>query len=571
MKRELKKLTLGHFFSAIVEDHTRNRSIGFVGEEPITYGELGKRVTVLKIFLGERGIRRGDKVIILGENSSNWAVAYFAITTMGAVAIPILSDFPESDINHIIHHSEAAAAFVDERMFHYMDLNALESIREVFSLNSFAILKKDLPKTDNFWERLQKFPDKIFESGQAGERYPSLISPDDIREDDLAEILYTSGTTGHSKGVMLTHKNLVTNALAAPRALGGVNESSVILTLLPLAHAYGCTTTLVGGLSAGASLYFLTRKPSPKVLMDAMQQVRPTIVVGVPLVLEKVYHKKVLPLITDNRAVRLATRITIGRKLLYRKIGKKVLESFGGRLQSFVIGGASLNNEVENFLIEAGIPYCIGYGLSECSPLVAAAAFPKLRFGSVGQVIPDVEVKIDEPDPETGVGEIMVKGNNVMKGYYKNTEETKKVLLKDDWLRTGDLGYLDPQKNLFIKGRSKNVYVGPSGENIYPENVEDKLRESLYVEEALAYVEEGKVVGRIYLDYDYIQTVLNAPKRTIRHGEIDKILENVRRETNVKLPSFSQISRLLEQPEPFEKTPTNKIKRALYVSNYLNT
>lgn len=570
MELKLEKSILNHFFEAVIEKYAQNDSLALVGEEPISFEEFGRRVYTLRNFLIEHGIKKGQKVVLLGENSPNWGIAFFAITTIGAVVVPILTDFPEADINHIIRHSAAAAVFIDEKFFTSYDLPALESIAGIYSLDLFSSLKGAGLKEDKIWDKLQRIPDKIYGAIKPGDKRKFRKAAEEIQEDDLAEILYTSGTTGHSKGVMLTHKNIVTNAIAGPVALGGVDENSIILNLLPLAHSYGSTTTFLGGISCGASIYFLDRKPSPKILMDAMQKLRPTIVSGVPLVFEKIYHKKVLPELTSRRILRWISKFNLGRKILYRKIGQKVLESFGGRLHSFLIGGASLNYEVEIFLREARIPYGMGYGLSECSPLVAGSFYTSLKLGSVGHIVQGVNVKIENPDPVTKVGEICVKGPNVMLGYYKNPKETKKVFTEDGWLRTGDLGYLDSDGYLFIKGRQKNVYVGPSGENIYPEIIEDKLRESLFVEESLVYVEDGKIIGRVYLDYDYLETALNTDHHDIQVKDIERILERIRRETNDKLPSFSQINKIWEQMEPFEKTPTNKIKRVLYVPDYFS-
>jgi long-chain acyl-CoA synthetase len=491
-------------------------------------------------------VKNNDKIILLGENSPNWCIAFLAITGLGAVVVPILSEFPESDISHIINHSDADGIFIDEKIFKTLDISALTQMSFMISLDNFQNIQTS--------QKMKKEPPVTYRK---------------IQEDDLAEILYTSGTTGHSKGVKLTHKNIISNALSGPDAVGGLEKGSVILNLLPLAHAYGSTTSMLGGISSGAMLYFIDKKPSPKILIDALQKCRPTIVTGVPLIFEKIFHKRVLPELNRHKALILFSKFRFTRKLLYRKIGEKILDSFGGRLDNFVIGGASLNEEVETFLREGKIPYAIGYGLSECSPLVSGNYYTELKFGSVGKPVKGIEVKIDQPDAESGVGEILVRGPNVMQGYYKNPAETKKVLGIDGWLRTGDLGYLDADGYLFIKGRIKNVYVGPSGENIYPEIIEDKLKESMFVEEALVYFEAGKLIARIYPDYDYVQTVLNVHKHTIHAGEIEEILELVRKDTNNKLPTFSQINKLVEQVEPFVKTPTNKIKRALYVPDYL--
>lgn len=549
MENELKKLTMYHFLQYICWKYARNPALAIVGQPAISFEELGQRIDRVQNDLKNNGIQKKQKVILLGENTPNWGVAFFAITGLGAVVVPVLTEFPESDINHIINHSEAVAVFIDEKFYRSLDLRALENIKLIISLDSMTILKGK-----------NSAPTAQIRSMDRGK---------EIEENDLAEILYTSGTTGHSKGVMLTHKNIVLNSQGGPKTMGRINEQSVVLNLLPLAHAYGSTVSFLGALSRGASLYFIDRKPSPKILMEAMEKVRPTVVTGVPLVFEKIFHKKVLPEVARHRVLRLLTKFNFGRRLLYKKIGQKVMESFGGRLDSFVIGGASLNQEVELFLREAKIPFAVGYGLSECSPLVTGDYYKKLKFGSVGRAIDGVKIQIDNCGSRTGVGEILVKGPNVMLGYYKNPEETKKVLTNDGWLRTGDLGYLDRSGYLFIKGRIKNVFLGPSGENIYPEIIEDKLRESMYVEESLVYFDGGLLIGRVYLDYDYIQAVLNASKHTIQPVEIEQILENVRRETNLRLPAFSQLNKIMAQPEPFVKTPTNKIKRALYIPNYL--
>ncbi len=545
MTVSLSELTLYHFIEDISTRFSKNPALAMVGQRAVTYEEMAQKIHKLQQDLVARGVKKGEKIVLLGENSPNWGIVYLAITGMGSVVVPILSEFPESDINNIIIHSEAVGIFIEDKIYLALDLKAVERMKWVIALENLENLEGiEIRKP-------KKSPEK---------KIPSVP-----QEDDLAEILYTSGTTGHSKGVLLTHKNIVSNAFCGPRALGGIDPSWIMLNLLPLAHAYGSTTSFLGGLSQGASIYFLDRKPSPKILMETLQQVRPHLVTGVPLIFEKIFHKRVLPELSQRKTLRFIAKFNLGRKFLYRKIGQKVLNSFGGRLQSFIIGGASLNQEVEHFLREGNIPFAIGYGLSECSPLVSGNFWQSLKPGSVGRAVLDVQIKIDRAQSRTGVGEILVKGPNVMQGYFKNPAETRNVLGEDGWLRTGDLGYLDGEGYLFIKGRIKNVYVGPSGENIYPEIVEDKIRESMYIEESLVYVEDGKLTARVYLDYDYIQTILNAGKHDIQSREIDLILENVRKETNTRLPAFSQINKILEQPEPFVKTPTNKIKRMLYV------
>ena len=368
---------------------------------------------------------------------------------------------------------------------------------------------------------------------------------------------------------MLTHKNLVTNLIVGPELLEFIDEDSVLLGILPLAHAFGLITTLLAPLYAGASVYYLDKKPAPKILLSAMQKVRPTVIGAVPLIFEKIYHRQVLPTITKHPVLRLMSKIPLTKKLLNRIIGRKIMAAFGGRLQGAFIGGASVNREIEIFMRDGGIPYVCGYGLSECAPIVTASSIKERKVGAVGYAIPGVSLRIEGPDPETRVGEILVKGPNVMRGYYKNEAETTKVFTEDGWLITGDRGCLDKDGFLYIKGRSKNVIIGPSGENIYPEVIEDKLKESLYVEEALVYELDDQLVARIYPNYSYIQSLeVNKDESTIAADIVD-LLEQVRQEVNTKLPTFSRIQKVLEQRTPFIKTPTKKIKRAEYVPNYL--
>jgi len=552
MRIEIEKYTMDQFYNQIVEKYSNNISMAIVERNPFTFKEFGENVESVKKQLNNLGIKKGDKILLLGENSPNWCFAFMAITTIGAIVVPILVDFPESDINHIIRHSGAVAAFISDSIYNSMDLAPISDFNVVFSLTDFSILNEN--------ESKEKEKPK-----EKKEKVEDMETKIEIEENDLAEILYTSGTTGHSKGVMLTHKNLVTNTVAGIDTVKAIDEKSIVLTLLPLAHSYGSTCTFLGSLYAGSSLYFITKKPSPKILLDAMQKVQPTVLAGVPLVFEKIYHKRVLPQLSAKKILQWIGKIKFGKKFLYKKAGKKVMEMFGGRLECAVIGGASLNPEVETFLRDGRIPFTNGYGLSECSPLVSAVPVTETKVGSVGKPVQGVQVKIVDPEPDTGIGEIYVKGPNVMQGYYKNPEEDEKVFADDGWLISGDRGFLDEDNHLYIKGRSKNIIVGPSGENIFPEVIEEKLKESPYVEETLVYEDDGKIVARIYPDYDFIdQTHPNKDEASLRQ-DIQKILENLRKYTNNNLPKFSQINKIIEQAEPFEKTPTNKIKRMLYV------
>lgn len=380
MKTDLKRYTLDLFFTKVIEKYGQNPALALVGEEPFSYEEFGIRVDKLRTALKKPGIKKQSKVVIAGTSSPNWAIAYMAIMTMGAVAVPVLEGFPETDIDHILRHSEAEAVFINNELFENMNLPALSGIKIVFRLDDFSLLSRGQNKDQIQWQSLEDLPENIEKEDEAKES-------EEISEDDLAEILYTSGTTGRSKGVMLTHANLVSNLFEGPDLLGEINENSVILSILPMAHAFGSTSAFLAIIYCGASIYYLTKQPSPKILMDAMEKVRPTILGAVPLVFEKIYHKKVVPTIAESAVLRLMAKTRLTKKWLYKLIGKKIYKLLGGRLDCVIIGGAAFSPEVEYFLQEGGIPYCCGYGLSECSPLVTFSSMEERKTGSPGHAI----------------------------------------------------------------------------------------------------------------------------------------------------------------------------------------
>jgi len=562
----LERYTLDAFFAEVLSRYPQRPALALVGDEPFSYAEFGRRVAGLQERLRALGIATGDKVALLGSSSPNWCIAFMAVTTMGAVAVPILEEFPEADIDHILHHSDATAVFISESLHASLNLRAITEQMVVIGLADLSLLSGEEAAKPGFWKGLQDFGGKVIK--KRGKQDPELQVV--IGEEDVAEIIYTSGTTGHSKGVMLTHRNLVSNLFEGPDLIKCIHERSVLLSILPLAHTFGSTSGFLSIIREGSLIYFLTKPPAPKVLLAAMQEVRPTIFGAVPLVFEKIYHKQVVPTITASRLLRLLSRTRPSRKLLYKIIGKKVNKLLGGRLDCVIIGGAAFSPEVETFMKQGGIPYCCGYGLTECSPLVTFSSMEKQKMGSPGHAISDVSIRITDPEPGTGIGEILIKGPNVMKGYYKNEEATRKVFTADGWFITGDRGYLDKDGFLFITGRSKNVIVGPSGENIYPETIEAKLLESIYVEEALVYMLEGQMVARIFPNYAYIESIEGDRAEGAVARAISEILEDVRKEVNAKLPAFARISRVIEQSAPFIKTPTNKIKRGEYVPGYLD-
>lgn len=567
MKFGLTQYTLDHFFEKVVSDYSSNQALALIGEEPFTYKEFGEKVSLLRNTLINLGYEKGDRIIILGNSSPNWAIAFMSITTMGAIAVPVLEGFPESDIDHITKHSEATAIFISDSLYQSMTLPSLEEMKGVFRLDDLSLRVDDAESKSGIWKQLYDLPEKLIKSV---EKAIHPASEKSIEEDDIAEILYTSGTTGYSKGVMLTHKNLVSNLFEGPDLLKVIDEESVVLSILPMAHAFGSTSAFLSIIYCGASIYYLDKLPSPKILIDAMQKVKPTIMGAVPLVFEKIFHKQVVPAISKSFALRLLTKSNFSRKLIYKKIGKKVNNLLGGNLKCVIIGGASFSPDVEEFMQAGKIPYCCGYGLSECSPLVTFSSMYEQKTGSPGHTITDVELKIMKADPETGVGRICIKGPNVMKGYYKNPEETKKTFTEDGWFVSGDLGYLDEDGFLFITGRSKNLIVGPSGENIYPEVIEAMLLESILVEETIVYLsDDGQLVARIHPNYAYIENLKDEKDENAIALNIIDLLKKVQQDTNEKLPASSKIKRVIEQSSPFITTPTNKIKRVEYVPGYL--
>lgn len=564
MKFDLKQYTLDLFLNKVLNKYPNNPSLSLVGEKPMTYTEFGEKIYKLQSSLKSLGIRKGDKIIILGNSSPNWAISFMAVMTMGAVAVPVLEGFPESDIEHIIRHSEAEGIFISNSLHSSLNLE-LDTMKVVITLDNFLILDSN-SSDKTIFKSIIDFPDKVIQAiGNELSSKPRY----EIDEEDIAEILYTSGTTGHSKGVILTHKNLVSNLFEGPDLLKVINEKSVILSILPMAHAFGSTSSFLSIIYCGASIVFMAKKPSPKILLDTMQIVKPTIFGSVPLVFEKIYQKRVLPTIAKNKVFTVLSKGKKSKRLLNKIIGKKIKNLFGGKLECVIIGGASFSPEVETFLIEGNIPYCCGYGLSECAPLVTFSSMENQKMGSPGHAVTDVKIKIMDADSKTGIGEICIKGPNVMKGYYKNEVATKKSFTDDGWFISGDKGYLDKDGFLFITGRSKNVIIGPSGENIYPEAIEAKLVESIFVEEVIVYQQDNNLVARILPDYTYIESIKNANNENTIASDVIEILENVRRKTNKELPSFSQITRVVEQTSPFLTTPTNKIKRVEYVPGYL--
>jgi long-chain acyl-CoA synthetase len=560
--KTMKKTIIENINDAI-ERYPNQIALTWLGEKGITYKELGKKYRKVAQLLKEQGIRYGDKVAILSENSPNWGIAYLAIVSLGAVVVPILTEFHENEIHHILRHSEAKAIFVSNKLFPKFE-TLFGAGKDIIAIDIEGYSIKNPTSALNKLKTmlLDRRDSMLDRTGIIGEI--AGFKHKQVDENDIAVIIYTSGTTGQSKGVMLTHKNLITNILAC-FDVQPMDHNDRLISILPLPHTYECTLGFLFPLMHNSKITYLKRPPTASVLLSALAKVKPTIMLTVPLIMEKIFKNKIHPALTSKPISRFLYSIPMIRKLLHNLAGKKLYKSFGGQLKFYGIGGAKIASDVEKFLQDCNFPYSIGYGLTETSPLVAGAPPAKTRYRSTGPVVFNLNYKLINKNPQTGEGEIVVKGDSVMKGYFKAEETTKSVFTEDGYFKTGDLGLIK-RGYLYIKGRLKNVIVGPSGENIYPEEIESIINENEFVIESLVLEQDQKLLARIHLNYDYIDQIYgsHANSETKIKREITKILENIRTDVNSKVSNFSKITKVVEQAEPFEKTPTMKIKRYLY-------
>ena len=517
-------------------------AFSMIGGEDVSYKEVGERIEKVQTMLLNAGVNAGDKVAILSSSMPNWGVAYFAVTTAGMVAVPILPDFTGTELDLIIEHSEAKAILVSDKLYTKLSKETMERMNIVIRTKGLNIISQ-----------------RVEARGEAKTPQP----------DDLAVIIYTSGTTSKPKGVMLTHYNIAAQTTIIP-PLFDYNEHDQLLSILPLAHTYECTLGMIYPFSRGAQIHYLDRPPTASALMPALQKVRPTVIASVPLIMEKIYRSKVLPTFQKNALLRKLYSWDWSRKMLHKVAGKQLKKLFGGRMRFFAIGGAKFDTEAERFLLEGGFPYGIGYGLTETAPLLAGAVGNMVRLGSTGPALPAVQVRLENINPETKQGEIVVKTPCCMVGYYKNEEATKAVFTEDGWFRTGDLGAIAEDGWIFIKGRLKNMIVGPSGENIYPEDIEEVLNSNRFVAESVVTEEDGKLIALVHFDttaleeaYDEFKhkVATNAEQAALKMEEIKReVLEYV----NSKVNRFSKITKVIDNEGEFEKTPTKKIRRFNY-------
>lgn len=541
--------TLKGILEASVAKNGNYPAVAFVGEKPYTYNEFYQKVKAACAQLEALNVQPEDKVAILSSNQPNWGVAFFAVTSLGAVAVPILPDFHENEIENVLNHSETKVLYVSESLVRRINGINIPTVQQIIQVEDFAILENrvnsEIPTFDETAEPAFNF---------------------NPMPDSLASIIYTSGTTGKSKGVILTHKNLVFTAINSGK-IHFMDTHDRLLSLLPLSHTYENTLGLILPIMSGSAIYYLRKPPVPSVLMPALKLIRPTIILSVPLIIEKVFKGKVLPELNSKAITRTLYKFAPTRKLLNRVAGKKVYETFGGKLEFFGVGGAKLDPEVERFLIEGKFPYAVGYGLTETAPLLAGFDSYQGKHQSTGPTMQGITLKINDPDPKSGEGEIWAKGDNVMIGYYKEPELTQEVLTEDGWFKTGDLGKFDKSGYLFIKGRLKNMIVGSSGENIYPEEIEAIINRFKFVLESVVVQKKGKLVAMVHFNIEELESRYKDMKDQANQfidKKIEELLIELQEHVNSQVNKFSKLQLVVAQPVPFEKTATKKIKRFLY-------
>lgn len=548
-----KALNFATLIPNVVSKYAHHKALGFVDEEMMTYAEMGNKIAAVKAFLEDLEIKQGDKVVIYSQNMPNWGIVYFALQCLGIVVVPVLPDFNAFELENVLIHSGAKTIFISQSLeYKLAEIN-----------NNLLEIKI---RIDNF-EVLQSTKPVLFDENQQSN---TLYFPP---ENEMAILLYTSGTTGDSKGVMLSQKNVIANAIQSDN-VQLIPEHFRFLSVLPLSHTYENTIGLILPIMKGANVSYLRKPPTASVLIPAMQKVKPDLMLTVPMIIEKVYKNSILPQIEKKAFTRILHKNRITRKLVYRIAGKKLYETFGGNLKFFGIGGAKLDATVECFLRDGKFPYAIGYGLTETSPLLAGSNPSTTKFQAVGPKVIDCELKINNPDPVTGEGEIWGKGPNIMLGYYKNEEKTKEVLTEDGWFKTGDLGIFDKNGNLTHKGRLKNMIVGANGENIYPEEIESLINNFRHVVESLVVEQKGKLVALVHFDREALEKKWNEMTTELSHDvkeiaqkvdeTITELTAELKQYINERVNKFSKIHSFHAHPDPFKKTATQKIKRYLY-------
>lgn len=537
---------------SIIQHWDRNALTDYQGIT-LQYKDVARKIAKFHIVLEQAGIEPGDKIAVCGRNSAHWAVTFLATVTYGAVIVPILHEFKADNIHNIVNHSEAKLLFVGDRVWENLNEEAMPRLMGIVLLTDFTpVICRDSQILDAFEHRNTLY----------GERYPKNFRPEHIcyrkeaSPEELAVINYTSGTTGYSKGVMLPYRSLWSNVAYCHEMLP-VRPGDRIVSMLPLGHVFGMMYDFLYGFSAGAHLYFLTRMPSPKIIAQSFAEIRPRVISCVPLIVEKIIKKNILPRV-DNKIGKLLLRVPLINDKIRAAARKEAMEIFGGNFDEIIIGGAPFNADVERFLRQIGFPYTIAYGMTECGPIICSSRWETLRLASCGKAASRMTVRIESPDPQQVAGEIVCQGENLMLGYYKNPEATAQIIDINGWLHTGDLGTMDADGYVTVRGRSKNMLLTASGQNIYPEEIESKLNNMPYVAESLIVLQQDKLVALIYPDFD------DAFAHGLQQADIEKAMEANRNELNLQLPTYCQISKVKIHFEEFEKTAKKSIKRFMY-------
>lgn len=522
----------------------------------IFYRDLAERIAKIHILFDHCGLKQGDKVAICGRNQVNWAVSFLATMTYGAVPVPLLHEFKPGNIHHLVNHSEAKILFVDPTVWEGLSESEMPDLQAITRIDTFRLIYAANEQITYAREHLNS----LF-----GEKYPESFGPESLNyyEDspnELALINYTSGTSGFSKGVMIPYRTIQSNVEFAKVAVPSLNNTSNVVAMLPSAHMYGLMFEVLYEIVCGAHIHFLTRIPSPKIIMQALDEIKPDLVISVPLVIEKIYKNKVRPILEKN-GIRQLLRLPLLDQVILNKVKSELVNAFGGRFYEVIIGGAAFNKDVEDFFKKIHFPFTVGYGMTECGPIIAYDGWETVKLYSCGKVAPNLEIKIDSSDPENIPGEVMVRGENVFLGYYKNEDATKAVFTEDGWFKTGDMGVVDKDGYLFLKGRCKCMILGPSGQNIYPEEIETVLNSLSYVIDSLVIEDNGGLTALIYPDFQL------AEKDGMSAEQLQARIETLVKSANDLLPNYAKVKTVEIMPEDFERTPKKSIKRYLYQRN----
>jgi long-chain acyl-CoA synthetase len=520
-------------------------------EKGLSYKEIAEKIIKFHIFFKDAGIKEGDKIALVGRNSANWCIVYLATVTYGAVIVPILPDFKPEDLTNLINHSDATTLFVDDKILEMLDSTKLPAIMVMISLEDFSLIssvKQELKKNYSGLE------------GKFIKAYPDLKPEDikfsDISNDELAVISYTGGTTGFSKGVMISHNSLAANVRFAQTHMP-LKQGDPLVSFLPLAHTYGCAFEFLFPFTFGCHITILSKTPSPQIIIQAFKEIKPRLILSVPLVIEKIFKKQLLPVISKPH-MKILLAIPGINKILHKKMREKLEQAFGGQFKEIVIGGAAFNPEAERFFRKIGFRFSVGYGMTECGPLISYTSWDTTKLGASGKPVDTLEVTIDSSDPLNQMGEIILRGDNVMLGYYKNEKATREIIDDKGWMHTGDLGIMDKENNVFIRGRSKSMLLGPSGKNIFPEEIEAVINNMDYIAESLVISEDNKLVALIYPDFEMMK------KDSISEEQLLPVLDETRKAVNERVPEFMAVHKFRIHPEEFAKTPKRSIKRFLY-------